>query len=148
MGTRENECQISQNYILHTWNFQNFTCDTNHNSIDSTKRDLTRAVASGGQGGQLGGPPPPRTYWARHIKFLDGFVFFRLTYFDYSYQLPKTLRLRKNVSQNNFCDIVLDFLWAIFSYVSGVSVCIFVAFGMFGCLLQEPIRLKVLWVDA
>ena len=34
------------------------------------------------------------------------------------------------------------------SYVSGVSVCIFVALWlcMFGCLLQEPIRLKVLWV--
>ena len=35
-------------------------------------------------------------------------------------------------------------------YVSGVSVCIFVALYlcMFGCLLQEPVRLKVLWVDA
>ena len=32
------------------------------------------------------------------------------------------------------------------SYVSGVSVCIFVALYlcMLGCLLQEPIRLKVL----
>ena len=32
------------------------------------------------------------------------------------------------------------------SYVSGVGVCIFVALylSMFGCLLQEPIRLKVL----
>ena len=32
------------------------------------------------------------------------------------------------------------------SYVSGVSVCIFVALYlcMFGCLLQEPIRLKVI----
>ena len=64
----------------YTWNFQNFTCDANHNSIDSTKRDLTRAVTSVGQGGQL----LPRTYWARHIKSLDGFVFFRLSYFDYS----------------------------------------------------------------
>ena len=26
MGTRENECQISQNYILHM-KFQNFTCE-------------------------------------------------------------------------------------------------------------------------
>ena len=36
------------------------------------------------------------------------------------------------------------------SYVIGVSVCIFVALYlcMLGCLLQEPIRLKVLWVDA
>ena len=59
MDARENECQISQNYILYTWNFQNFTCDTNHNSIDSTKRDLTRAVASGGQGGHLPLPPEP-----------------------------------------------------------------------------------------
>ena len=28
-------------------------------------------------------PPPPWTCWARHIKSLDGFVFFRLSYFDY-----------------------------------------------------------------
>ena len=44
----------------YTWNFQNFTCDTNQNSIDSTKRDLTRAVASGGQGGSCRpGPVEP-----------------------------------------------------------------------------------------
>ena len=64
----------------YTWNFQNFTCDTNQNSIDSTKRDLTRAVASRGARGQL----PSRTCWARQIKSVDGFVFFRLSYFDYS----------------------------------------------------------------
>ena len=27
--------------------------------------------------------PAPWTCWARHIKSLDGFVFFRLSYFDY-----------------------------------------------------------------
>ena len=29
-------------------------------------------------------PPPPRTCWARQIKSVNGFVFFRLSYFDYS----------------------------------------------------------------
>ena len=51
-----------------------------------------------------------------------------------------------------------ELFWKNSSYVSGASVCIFVALYlcnfvslylcMFGCLLQEPIRLKVLWVDA
>ena len=56
----------------------------------------------------------------------------------------------------------LSYFWAIWkknsSCVSGVSVWIFVALYlcifvtlylcMFGCLLQEPVRLKVLWVNA
>ena len=29
-------------------------------------------------------PPPPRTCWSRHSKSVDGFVFFRLSYFYYS----------------------------------------------------------------
>ena len=41
-----------------TYNFQNFTCDTNQNSIDSTKRNLTRTVASGRARGEL----PPRNF--------------------------------------------------------------------------------------
>ena len=41
-----------------------------------------RAVASGG--GVGGGSCPPWTCWARQIKFVDGFVFFRLSYFDCS----------------------------------------------------------------
>ena len=43
-------------------------------------------------------------------------------------------------SENGF----IELFFQISSYVSGV--CIFVAFWlcMFGCLLQEPIRLKVL----
>ena len=45
---------------------------------------------------------------------------------------------------------LFEVFWKNSSYVSGVSVCIFVALYlcMLGCLLQEPIRLKVLWVDA
>ena len=44
----------------------------------------------------------------------------------------------------------IELFWKNSSYVSGVRVCIFVALYlcMLGCLLQEPIRLKVLWVDA
>ena len=38
---------------------------------------------AGEQGGQLP-PPPPWTCWARHIKSVNGFVFFRLSYFGYS----------------------------------------------------------------
>ena len=34
----------------------------------------------GGEERQL----PPWTYWTRHIKSVDGFVFFRLSYFNYS----------------------------------------------------------------
>ena len=41
----------------------------------------SRAAASGGV---RGGSCPPWTCWHRHIKSVDGFVFFRLTYFDYS----------------------------------------------------------------
>ena len=44
----------------------------------------TRAVASGGGGGGGQLPPPPWTCWARHIKSVDGLVFFRLSYSDYS----------------------------------------------------------------
>ena len=46
--------------------------------------------AGGGRGGGGGGgarappPPPPPTCWARQIKSVVGFVFFRLGYFDYS----------------------------------------------------------------
>ena len=43
---------------------------------------LYRAVASWGGGG--GGQHPPWTIWARQIKSVDGFVFFRLSYFDCS----------------------------------------------------------------
>ena len=53
----------------------------------------------------------------------------------------------KYCTYNNFS--IFELFWKNSSYVSGVSVCIFVALYlcMFGCLLQEPIRLKVLWVD-
>ena len=46
--------------------------------------------------------------------------------------------------------IFIELFWKNSSYVGGVSVFIFVALYlcMFGCLLQEPIRLNVLWVDA
>ena len=47
------------------------------------------------------------------------------------------------------CPLFLSYFEKNSSYVSGVSVCIFVALYlcMFGCLLQELIRLKVLWVS-
>ena len=43
---------------------------------------------------------------------------------------------------------IFELFWKNSSYVSGVSLCIFVTLWlcMFGCLLQEPIRLKVLWI--
>ena len=49
-----------------------------------------------------------------------------------------------------FFPFLFELFWKNSSYVSGVSVCIFAALWlcMFRCLLQEPIRLKVLWVDA
>ena len=41
---------------------------------------IIRAIARvGGKEGSC----PPWTYWARQIKSVDGFVFFRLSYFDY-----------------------------------------------------------------
>ena len=44
-----------------------------------------RAVASGGARGQLSPlSPSPWIYSARHIKSVDGVLFFRLSYFDYS----------------------------------------------------------------
>ena len=43
----------------------------------------SRAVASRGVRGKLPSPRP-WTCWARHIKSVDGFVFFRLSYFNYS----------------------------------------------------------------
>ena len=43
-----------------------------------------RALASGGGGGSY---PPIWTCWARQIKSVDGFVFFRLSYFDCDLQL-------------------------------------------------------------
>ena len=55
-----------------------------------------------------------------------------------------SLRLSTAENENGFIELFFQNS----SYVSGVSVCIFVAFWlcMFGCLLQEPIKLKVLWV--
>ena len=43
-----------------------------------------RAVASGGGGGGKGGSYPPWICWTRKIKPVDGLVFFRISYFDYS----------------------------------------------------------------
>ena len=44
-----------------------------------------RAVAiGGGGGGGRGGQRPPGPCWTRHIKSVDGSVFFRLSYFNYS----------------------------------------------------------------
>ena len=39
-------------------------------------------LAGGGTRGKI--PPSPWTCWARHIKSVDGVVFFRLSYFGYS----------------------------------------------------------------
>ena len=63
-----------------------------------------------------------------------------LEVFHWDFNTPLTHSLLK----------VIELFWKNSSYVSGVSVCIFVALYlcMFGYLLQEPIRLKVLWVDA
>ena len=38
----------------------------------------------GGGGGGARGAAAPWTYWTRHIKSVDGSVFFRLSYFNYS----------------------------------------------------------------
>ena len=53
-----------------------------------------------------------------------------------------SLRLSTAENENGFIELFFQNS----SYVSGVSVCIFVAFWlcMFGCLLLEPIRLKLL----
>ena len=47
-------------------------------------------------------------------------------------------------------DILVELFLKNSSYVSGVSVCISVALWVcvFGFLLQEPVRLNVLWVDS
>ena len=47
-------------------------------------------------------------------------------------------------------DPIIKLLWKNSSHVSGLSICIFVALWLclFGFVLQVPIRLKVLWVDA
>ena len=37
-----------------------------------------------GGGGEARGAAAPWTYWTRHIKSVDGSVFFRLSYFNYS----------------------------------------------------------------
>ena len=46
--------------------------------------------------------------------------------------------------------LIVERFWKNSSYVSGLSVCIFVALWLcvFGCALQGSIRLKILWVDA
>ena len=56
----------------------------------------------------------------------------------------KCLSLRLSTAENEIGFIEVFFQNS--SYVSGGSLCIFVALWlcMFGCLLQEPIRLKVL----
>ena len=47
-------------------------------------------------------------------------------------------------------DPIIKLFWKNSSHVSGLSICIFVALWLclFGCALQVPVRLKVLWVDA
>ena len=50
------------------------------NSLE--KHYVIRAVASGEARGAAA--PLGRTCWDRHIKSVDGFVFFKLSYFDYS----------------------------------------------------------------
>ena len=67
----------------------NFSFNINalQNTLVTGIKDI-RAVASGGGGGGARGAAGPvgpvETRWARHVKSVNGFVFFRLSYFDYS----------------------------------------------------------------
>ena len=60
------------------------SCFISTNSIRAIASRGGRGGAGGGGGGPPPPPPPPWTCWARQIKSVIGFVFFRLGYFDYS----------------------------------------------------------------
>ena len=65
--------------------------------------NFTRAVASGGRRGWARGAGAPWTCWARHIKSVDGVVFFRLRYFDNSdLQLFAIFRFEVDFSETYF----------------------------------------------
>ena len=65
--------------------------------------NFTRAVASGGRRGGARGAGAPWTCWARHIKSVDGVVFFRLSYFDNSdLQLFAIFRFEVDFSETYF----------------------------------------------